>query len=81
MSGIAAGLTSSSVTPDNDPFGSSSISRFNEHLANQIGEVATKMIEKNMNVAPTLVIRPGYRFNVMAVKDLAFDHAYQAFDY
>lgn len=81
MSGIATGLTSSRINPDNDPFGSSTASQFNERLANQIGEVATKMIEKNMNVAPTLMIRPGYRFNVMAVKDLAFDHPYQPFDY
>jgi type IV secretion system protein TrbI len=81
MSGIATGLTSSRVTPDNDPFGSSTAAQFNERLANQIGDVATRMIEKNMNIAPTLMIRPGYRFNVMAVKDLAFDQPYRAFDY
>ncbi|KJV35864.1 hypothetical protein VI08_07510 [Luteibacter yeojuensis] len=81
MSGIATGLTSSAVNPSNDPFGSSSLAQFNSQLANQIGEVSTKMIEKNMNVAPTLMIRPGYRFNVMAVKDLPFDHPYQPFDY
>ncbi|UPG90355.1 conjugal transfer protein TrbI [Luteibacter aegosomaticola] len=81
MSGITSGLTSSRVTPNNDPFGSSNAAQFNENLANSLGQVATKMIEKNMNVAPTLKIRPGYRFNVMAVKDLAFEHPYRAFDY
>jgi type IV secretion system protein VirB10 len=39
------------------------------------------MIEKNMDIAPTLKIRPGYRFNVTAVKDLTFDKPYQPFDY
>lgn len=81
MSGITSGLTSSRVTPENDPFGSSTAAQFNQQLANQIGDVATKMIEKNLNIAPTLKIRPGYRFNVMAVKDLAFEHPYRAFDY
>lgn len=81
MSGIAAGLTSSRVSPENDPYGSSNAATLSQNLAQQIGEVATKMIEKNMDIAPTLNIRPGYRFNVMAVKDLTFDKPYQAFDY
>ncbi|URL58454.1 conjugal transfer protein TrbI [Luteibacter flocculans] len=81
MSGITAGLTSSRVDPENDPFGSSSAAQLSQSLAQQIGEVATKMIEKNMNIAPTLRIRPGYRFNVMAVKDLTFEKPYRAFDY
>ena len=79
--GITAGLTSSRVDPSNDPFGSSNAAQISQAMAQQIGEVAAKMIEKNMNVAPTLKIRPGYRFNVMAVKDLTFDKPYRAFDY
>ncbi|MET0254929.1 MAG: TrbI/VirB10 family protein [Luteibacter sp.] len=81
MSGITAGLTSSSVSPTADPFGSSSAVLLRENLAQQIGDVASKMISKNMNYAPTLKIRPGYRFNVMAVKDLTFKQAYRPFDY
>jgi type IV secretion system protein VirB10 len=81
MSGITAGLTSSRVDPGNDPFGSSNAATLSQSLAQQIGEVATKMIEKNLNTAPTLGIRPGYRFNVMAVKDLTFEKPYQPFDY
>jgi len=81
MSGIAAGLTSSRVDPSNDPFGSSNAATLSQNLAQEIGEVATKMIERNMDIAPTLQIRPGYRFNVMAVKDLTFDKPYQPFDY
>lgn len=81
MSGITAGLTSSSVSPSADPFGSSSAVLLRENLAQQIGDVASKMISKNMNYAPTLKIRPGYRFNVMAVKDLTFKQPYRPFDY
>ncbi|HVI56681.1 MAG TPA: TrbI/VirB10 family protein [Luteibacter sp.] len=81
MSGITAGLTSSRVGPDQDPFGSSNAAQLSQALAQQIGEVASQMIKKNMSYAPTLMIRPGYRFNVMAVKDLTFNGPYQAFDY
>jgi len=81
MSGITAGLTSSNIRPEDDPFGVSSAARASQALAQQVGEVATEMIRKNMSYAPTLKIRPGYRFNVMAVKDLTFNAPYQAFDY
>jgi type IV secretion system protein VirB10 len=39
------------------------------------------MLSKNMSIAPTIEIRPGYRFNVMLVKDLEFKRPYRAFDY
>lgn len=81
MSAIASGLTSSRVDPGNDPFGSSNAASLSQSLAQQIGEVASKMIEKNMSIAPTLNVRPGYRFNVMAVKDLTFQKPYRSFDY
>jgi type IV secretion system protein VirB10 len=81
MSAIAAGLTSSRVSPENDPYGSSNAATLSQNTAQQIGDVASKMIEKNMDIAPTLKIRPGYRFNVTAVKDLTFDKPYQPFDY
>ncbi len=52
-----------------------------EALGNQLGGVMAEMLSKNMNIAPTLEIRPGYRFNVMLVKDLEFKSPYRAFDY
>jgi type IV secretion system protein VirB10 len=52
-----------------------------EALGNQLGGVMAEMLQKNMNIAPTLEIRPGYRFNVMLVKDLEFKSSYRAFDY
>lgn len=81
MSGITAGLTSSSTSPGDDPFGVSSSVQASQALAQQVGEVATQMIKRNMSYAPTLTIRPGYRFNVMAVKDLTFDSPYRPFEY
>jgi len=81
MSGITAGLTSSSASPGDDPFGVSNSVQASQALAQQVGEVATQMIKRNMSYAPTLTIRPGYRFNVMAVKDLTFGSPYRPFDY
>jgi type IV secretion system protein VirB10 len=81
MSGITAGLTSSSIRPDDDPFGTSNSVQASQALAQQVGEVATQMIKRNMSYAPTLKIRPGYRFNVMAVKDLTLKGPYRPFDY
>jgi type IV secretory pathway VirB10-like protein len=43
--------------------------------------VTAQLIAKNMNIAPTLEIRPGYRFNVIVTKDMTFSKPYQSFDY
>jgi type IV secretion system protein VirB10 len=50
-------------------------------LGQQLGLTATQLIQKNMNIAPTLNIRPGYRLNVMVTKDMVFSKPYQSFDY
>ena len=50
-------------------------------MGQQLGQVTAQLIAKNMNIAPTLEIRPGYRFNVIVIKDMAFSKPYQAFDY
>lgn len=52
-----------------------------QQLAQQLGSTATQMIQKNLSIAPTLKIRPGYRFNVVVTKDLVFQTPYRAFDY
>lgn len=50
-------------------------------LGQQLGMATAAMIQKNLNISPTVEIRPGYRFNVMVAKDLAFETPYQAFDW
>ncbi len=52
-----------------------------QQLAQQLGATATQMIQKNLSIAPTLKIRPGYRFNVVVTKDLVFQSPYRALDY
>jgi type IV secretory pathway VirB10-like protein len=36
------------------------------------GNVVRQTLQKNLNVQPTIEVRPGYRFNVMVEKDIVF---------
>jgi hypothetical protein len=45
-------------------------------LGQTLGEVASQMLRREMNVQPTLRIPPGYRFNVLVNKDLIFEGPY-----
>lgn len=50
-------------------------------LGQVFGQAIAQIVQKNLNISPTLEIRPGYRFNIMVTKDLAFTKPYQSFDY
>jgi len=52
-----------------------------EALGQQLGQAAAQMLMKNLNIAPTIEIRPGNRFNIIVTKDLVFDKPYSNFDY
>ena len=47
-------------------------------LASQLGQASLRLLEKNISIAPTLEIRPGYVFNVVITKDLVFERPYRA---
>ena len=38
-------------------------------------------IRKNMNIAPTLTVRPGFRINVMVTKDITVTGVYKDYVY
>jgi len=48
-----------------------------EQLASQWNQVGQKILRRNLNVQPTLTIRPGYRFNIVVEKDLVFEAPYR----
>ena len=82
MSAITASITlSQNEEGDNSSDKVTTSDAINEALGQQLGQVAAELVRKNMNVAPTLEIRPGYRFNVTLTKDLTFKTPYQSFDY
>jgi len=85
MSGVIAGVSLSQQRQVYDENGVTFRQRAGDALSESLGQVLgntmAQIISKNMNVAPTLEIRPGYRFNVIVTKDLTFSKPYQAFDY
>lgn len=46
-------------------------------LATQLGQTTQTLLQKNLNIKPTLEIRPGYPFNVVVTKDVVFRSAYK----
>ena len=83
MSGVIAAVDLSQ--DDNNSSDSSDRQRagdaLSEALGQTLGQVLGQIISKNLNISPTLEIRPGYRFNVIAVKDMTLPGPYQAFNY
>jgi len=47
------------------------------NFAETFGRVAERTISKNLEVQPTLEIRPGYKFNVLVDQDIVFAGAYR----
>ena len=83
MSGVTAGISLSQDRSSTSLSGTQQTTggALSEALGQQLGQVTAQLIAKNLNIAPTLEIRPGYRFNVMVIKDLTFYKPYEAFDY
>ena len=47
-------------------------------FAETFGRVAERTISKNLDVQPTLEIRPGYKFNILVDQDMLFPNAYSS---
>jgi type IV secretion system protein VirB10 len=45
-------------------------------LGQQFGQLGIEVSRKNLNIQPTVKIRPGYRFNVRVNRDIAFAEPY-----
>lgn len=81
MSAVTAGVSLSQPQQAAGTTTQTASGAMSEALGQQLGQVTAQLIAKNMNIAPTLEIRPGYRFNVMVTKDMTFSKPYQSFDY
>ncbi|SHJ06228.1 TrbI/VirB10 family protein [Halodesulfovibrio aestuarii] len=46
-------------------------------LSSQLGQSSQKLLQQNLNIQPTLTIRPGYRFNMVVRKDIVFGSPYK----
>jgi type IV secretion system protein VirB10 len=81
MSGVTAGVTLSQPQTTSINGTISASQALSQALGQQLGQATAMMIEKNLNISPTIIIRPGFRFNVVVVKDLTFSKPYRSFDY
>jgi type IV secretion system protein VirB10 len=59
------------------PVGFQTQSAVTAAVGQSIAELGKQMVEREMDVPNTLEIRPGYRFNVMVNKDIAFESPYR----
>jgi type IV secretory pathway VirB10-like protein len=85
MSAITAGVTYSqdSGNNNNNPYGNQVRTGdiLSQSLGQELGSTMAELMQKNLNIAPTLKIRPGYRFNILVVKDLILPRPYQVANY
>src|SRR5580692_1093122 len=47
-------------------------------VGQQVGQVGVEVTRRNLNIQPTIIVRPGYRFIVRVEKDLLFRAPYSA---
>jgi type IV secretion system protein VirB10 len=84
MSAISAGVAYSQDR-NGQVSGNFSAPSFGQELSaatgQQFGQAAAKLLEKNLDVAPSLKIRPGYRFSVLLIRDFVFPGVYEDFAY
>lgn len=71
MSTITAGITISSESENQ--YKETTRDKIMAAAIQQLGQVGIEMIRKNMNIAPTLHIRSGYKFNVFVTKDIILE--------
>ncbi|EHD1951618.1 conjugal transfer protein TrbI [Campylobacter coli] len=72
LSSISAGIALSDNSDTNSEKETASDKAIAQAIQ-QMGQVASEMIRKNMNISPTLKIRPGYKFNIFATKDIILE--------
>lgn len=77
IAAIGAGIDMS--VPASSPYGyrQTPSDAARNSFAETFGRVAEQTISKNLNVQPTLEIRPGYVFNVLVDQDMVFPCAYR----
>lgn len=77
VAAIGAGIDMS--MPASSPYGyqQTPTDAARNSFAESFGRVAEQTISKNLNVQPTLKIRPGYVFNILVDQDMVFPSAYR----
>jgi type IV secretory pathway VirB10-like protein len=78
MSIISAGVQLSQPQQSATPNGAVSTQQtMAASLGQQLGQVSGALIQRNMQVSPTLKQKPGYKFNVLITKDIVLPGEYK----
>ncbi|MBU2783822.1 conjugal transfer protein TrbI [Acidithiobacillus caldus] len=75
--GMAVASPTSTSTNTTGVTGNEALQDGEQALAQTFGQAEAQMLQKYVNIAPTLTIRPGYAFNVVVTKDLVFPGPYR----
>lgn len=75
MSMITGGMSYSMDSLDSG--GDSDNPTLQNEMGAALGQATLQLLQKNLNIKPTLEIRPGYQFNVIVTKDIVFQQPYK----
>jgi type IV secretion system protein VirB10 len=81
-SALLLSLVTTGVTMAQNPGSSGGTDRMSvggamsQALGLQFGQVTAQLLQKNLNVAPTLDVRNGFRFNIVVTKKITFPGPY-----
>lgn len=64
------------MLPGDNNTGNDAENSARESFAETFGEISEQTVSKNLDVQPTLEIRPGYQFNVLVDQDIVFPGAF-----
>jgi type IV secretion system protein VirB10 len=76
LSFITTGVTLTQTPSTGSQDRVSAGSAMSQALGLQFGQVTAQLLQKNLNIAPTIEIRNGFRFNIVVTKDLTFRGPY-----
>lgn len=74
--GAGAQLSQPQTNQQNNPQANTLTQSLAQNLGTSLVHTASELTNKNVNIQPTLEIRPGYTFNVSVTKDLVFPEPY-----
>ena len=74
--GMAYAMDSANNNVGSSDNGTSMQDEMTSALAAQLGQTTTTLLQKNLNIKPTLEVRPGYQFNIVVTKDIIFRRPY-----
>lgn len=69
LGGAATAGVASATNANNESFSGN----LGAEATNNISSVTNSIVDKNLNVQPTIIIRPGYKFNIMCDKDIILE--------